>query len=264
MTGLFDSLAHPTLSGRWPNSDRDARVETLVASMRDNGFARACAVGLAGIEGYAHAEFAAMCRPYPELVPIAGVDPRAADVTAQFDAIATLGFRGIKIHPRNSGVDLRDPSLAPAFRAAAERDLVVFLCTYFHAGVDAYPRHDPLYDLVAALQDAGDCRLVLVHGGDVELMRYAQLARHSPNLLLDLSHTMMKYQGSSIDLDLKFLFRAFESRICIGADFPDYGHAAVRARFEDLAGGLDDKKTEAIGRTNLEKFLRLTPWNNAA
>jgi predicted TIM-barrel fold metal-dependent hydrolase len=192
MTDLFDSLAHPTLSGRWPNSNRDARVGTLVASIRNNGFGRACAVGLAGIEGYAHADFAAMCSPYPELVPIAGINPRAEDLDAELDIVASLGFRGIKLHPRNSGVALRDPSFSRVFRGAAMRNLVVFLCTYFHADVQVYPRHDPLYDLVATLQDAGACRLVLVHGGDVELMRYAQLARHSPNLLLDVSHTMMK------------------------------------------------------------------------
>ncbi len=255
MTELFDSLAHPTLSGRWPNSDRDARVQTLVGSLRKNGFTRACAVGLAGIEGYAHAGFAAMCRPYPELVPIAGVDPRVENLEADLDTVAALGFRGIKLHPRNAGVTLRDPSIARAFRGAAERDLVVFLCTYFHSDVLAYPRHDPLYDLVASLQDAGGCRLVLVHGGDVELMRYAQLARHSPNLLIDVSHTMMKYPGSSVEVDLKFLFRHFDSRICIGADFPDYGHADVRARFDEFSAGLEDDKKDAIGRTNLERFL---------
>lgn len=257
MTELFDSLAHPTLSGRWPNSDRDARVETLVASIRNNGFGRACAVGLAGIEGYTHPDFAAMCRPYRELVPIAGINPRAEDLDAELDIVTSLGFRGIKLHPRISGVTLHDPSLVRAFRGAAARGLVVFLCTYFHVDACAYPRSDPLYDLVAALQDAGGCRLVLVHGGDVELMRYAQLARHSPDLLLDVSHTMMKYQGSSLDYDLKFLFRHCDRRLCIGADFPDYGHADVRLRFDGLSEGLDDQQKDAIGRTNLESFLGL-------
>jgi predicted TIM-barrel fold metal-dependent hydrolase len=262
MTGLFDSLTHPTLSGRWPNN-RDARVETLVASLRNHGFARACAVGLAGIEGYAHAAFAAMCRPYPELVPIAGVDPQVEDLAAQLDIVAALGFCGIKVHPRNAGITLADPSFARVFREAAARDLVVFLCTYFHTDVRAYPCQDPLYDLVRALQNGDGCRLVLIHGGDVELMRYAQLARHSPNLLLDVSHTMMKYQGSSVDIDLKFLFRHFESRICIGTDYPDYGHSGVRARFDELSDGLNEEKKAAIGRTNLENFLGLTAWNHA-
>ena len=62
--------------------------------------------------------------------------------------------------------------------------------------------------------------MVLLHGGDVQLLRYAELVRFNANLILDLSLTIMKYAGSSLDADLSFLFREFDRRICIGSDHP--------------------------------------------
>ena len=53
-----------------------------------------------------------------------------------------------------------------------------------------------------------------------------------PNVLLDLSNTLLRYQGSSLDRDIAWLFRSFDRRICIGSDYPDYEPGQLRARFE--------------------------------
>jgi predicted TIM-barrel fold metal-dependent hydrolase len=255
MTDFFDSMAHPTLSGAWLNGTSGSGADALVSSMAKSGFSKACAVGLAGVEGYSHERFLRMCEPFPQLIPIAGIDPHTNPLDAELDSVAALGFRGIKVHPRFSRFQLADEAFRRLLSLAAERGLVVFLCTYFHAPIREYPLCDPLYDLVTSLQSAPDCRLVLVHGGDFELMRYVQFARHSPNVLVDLSHTIMKYAGSSLDLDVAYLFRNFSRRICIGSDFPEYGHKALRERFESLADGLDEQSRNRIASENLEHFL---------
>jgi predicted TIM-barrel fold metal-dependent hydrolase len=260
---LFDSLAHPTVSGRWESrlfsAPHDARVETLIASMRAAGFRRACAVGMAGVGGYEHEAFAALCRPFPELVPFAGIDPMAADPLRELDTVRELGFRGIKLHPRLSGFALDDDAFVATLAGARDRDLVVMLCTYLHAPIPAYPSEDPLYALARALKRAPGVRIVLLHGGDVDLLRWAQLARHDEHLLLDLSFTMMKYRGSSIDADLRYLFGAFHRRVCIGVDHPEYGHDAVRVRFEELAAGLGDEPRRDVAYRSLSRFLGIDP-----
>jgi predicted TIM-barrel fold metal-dependent hydrolase len=256
MSGLFDSLSHPTLTGSWFGRDLDASWPALVKQMRENGFSRACAVGLAGIEGYEHEAFIDACKPYPELVPIAGVDPRG-DVDAELRRVQTLGFAGIKLHPRLSDFSLGDDCLIDAFRAAGAVDLPVFLCTYCHQPVEHAPLSDPLYGLARALRAVPDVRLVLLHGGDVELMRYMQLVRHSPNILIDLSFTMMKYAGSSLDLDLAYIMRGFNRRTCFGVDHPEYAHVEVRARFDALSAGMSDDERTNVGSRNLARFLRL-------
>jgi len=94
-----------------------------------------------------------------------------------------------------------------------------------------------------------------MHGGDVQVLRYSELVRFNETLLLDLSFTMMKYRGSSIDTDLAYLFRKFDQRICIGTDHPEYSHEDLRERFDHLCAGLPSEKVENIASRNLKVFL---------
>ncbi len=256
---LFDSLAHPTLSGDWLGRGLDASFAALDSELDRAGYAHACAIGLDGVEDYEHAAFASACMAYPRLVPIAGFNPVRDASPAALATLRAMGFRGIKVHPRFSGLTRRLGLLGPTLRAAGDAGLVVFLCTYSHCRLADYPATDPFFDLVESLRAAPATRVVLVHGGDVNLLRYAELVRHNPNLLLDLSMTLMKYAGSSLDADLRFLFSRFDERICIGTDWPEYSAQAVRARFDDLTQGVSAEKRRHAASRNLAAFLDMAP-----
>lgn len=253
---IFDSLAHPTLTGMWLGHKLDARFSVLAKRLEEANFVGACAVGLPKIEGYSHTKFLEACSMYATLVPIAGLDV-LDNPDVEMEQIKQMGFRGIKVHPRFAGLDPASPALAEIFRAAACHDLVVFYCTYLHSRILSYPESDPFFSLVRALKNAPQAKVVLVHGGDVQLLRYAELVRFNRNLLLDLSLTMLKYEGSSLDLDIQYLCRKFDERLCIGTDFPEYTHAQLRKRFEHLATDLPMAKIENIGHKNIMNFLEL-------
>jgi predicted TIM-barrel fold metal-dependent hydrolase len=88
-------------------------------------------------------------------------------------------------------------------------------------------------------------------------MKYAELVRHNTNLLLDLSMTFMKYEGSSVDEDLTFLFSSFDRRICLGTDHPEWSHLQLRTRFEEVVAktGIPEEKQKNIAYENLERFI---------
>ena len=74
---LFDTCAHPTLDGRWlDRNEYSCSFSELSEQLSQNGFVGSCAVGLAGLNGYSHQGFAEACDAYPNLVPIAGVNPK--------------------------------------------------------------------------------------------------------------------------------------------------------------------------------------------
>lgn len=254
---IFDSLSHPTLTGRWISGEIDASFATLDRELREAGFCGACAVGLAGVEDYSHQLFLQACKSHLSLVPIAGLDPTTDSerLTTELDLVASLGYRAVKIHPRLSRFEPTMEILGSIFQAASARGLVVFYCTYLHSRVDVYPTTDPFYALVGGLRRSPGARVILVHGGDVQVLRYAELVRFNPDLLLDLSLTLLKYRGSSLDADLSFLFRQFDSRICIGVDHPEFTHRDLRTRFDELAAGLPEDKARNIAYRNLEAFL---------
>lgn len=255
---LFDSNAHPTVTGRWPSKDLDASFARLSKDLNRDQFRGACAVGVWGLEDYSHAGFLALCRKYPNLVPIAGYYPlELSAIRSDLKAIQIKGYRGIKIHPRDPHIGLSDPRITGTFQVASELGIPILLCTYFHSGIENYPTRDPLYDIVTLLQDSRDARVMLVHGGDVNLLRYAELVRFNPSLLLDLSLTFMKYRGTSLDMDIRFLFEQFDRRICIGTDFPEYTHEEVHERFVEMSRGLARDKVENIAFRNVENFLQI-------
>ena len=253
--GLFDSLSHPTLSGRWLADGVDATVESLIADMNLAGFTRACAIGLPGVGEYDHVRFFELCRRYPQLVPVAGLDPTVRALEEELDRIESIGYRAVKVHPRISGFSFYDDAFVRVLEGTARRNIALFACTYVHAPRGRYPERDPFYGLAAALNAVPDARIVLVHGGDVDVMRYAQLVRHASNALLDLSFTMVKYAGSSIDLDLRFLLKHLDRKICIGVDYPEFHHEQVRRRFEELTAGLGNTERENAGSVNLASLL---------
>jgi predicted TIM-barrel fold metal-dependent hydrolase len=256
MIPIFDALAHPTLSGRWLASGRDARFDTLADALGGAGYLGAAAVGICGVEDYADETFIQHCRRHPTLVPVAGFNPaHTGSIAGEMQRLRALGYTAIKVHPRFTGMELAGPKLGQTLASAAEHDLLVFFCTYQHCGIERYPVEDPFFSLVRALKAAPKARVVLVHGGDVELLRYAELVRFNANLILDLSLTIMKYAGSSLDADLSFLFQKFDRRICIGSDHPEYGHQELRARFEDLASGIARAKAENIAFRNIVTFM---------
>ncbi len=261
MLPIFDSLAHPTLSGNWLKREKQcATFQKLKNELEQSNYLGACAIGMADIEGYEHEAFIQNCRATSDkLVPIAGFNPLASEnVCKELDKIKQLGFRGIKIHPRFSKIEVGKYDLGAVFKVAAARNLVIFYCTYLHCSLHSYPTIDPFFQLIQWLKVAPKAKVVLVHGGDVQLLRYAELVRFNPNLLLDLSLTIMKYKGSSIDMDIRFLFQQFDRRICIGTDFPEYSHQALRQRFDFFAKDISQEKKENIAFKNLINFVYTT------
>ena len=104
---LFDSLAHPTLTGNWLKMKECASFEQLNRSLDDNDFEGACAVAIDGVEGYGSEAFADACRPYPKLAPVAGYNPeRGEDPAADLGDLKDMGYIAIKLHPRFNHLDL--------------------------------------------------------------------------------------------------------------------------------------------------------------
>lgn len=255
---LVDSLTHPSVGGTWMNRAAGADFNSLIAEMKAAHVAAACAIGMWGMDNYEHESFMSSCRRHRELIPVAGYKPvTPSEIGPELDHLKELGFTGIKLHPRYSKIDISSNLVSAVLNAARDRELVVFYCTYMHGGLDQMPDEDPFTALVRSLKSAPGAKVVLVHGGDVELLRYMQLVRFNDNLLLDLSHTLLKYPGSSLDLDIGHLFRHFDRRICVGSDWPQFPCSALRGRFEDFAAGLEETKARNIASLNLLRFLRV-------
>jgi len=255
--GLFDANAHPDV--RLPDSGRagDRPFDTYAhyrQEARAAGFIGACAVGLPGTDPVEHLD---RCSEDDLLIPVAPWTTGDVDtVGKRISKLRVLGYRALKVHPRLGGTAVGSPEFHRIVEAAGDAGMVVFLCTYPFGGPGRRTGDTLLGDLEQAVDGAPDTRLVLLHGGTVDLLRYIEFCRANPHLLLDVSLTLMKYQGSSLDDDLRFAFRQFDRRVCVGSDYPWYGPGEVANRIDDLLDGVDEERCRRILRGNIEAYLQ--------
>ena len=259
---LFDSAAHPTLTGKWGfNKKIQGNVSTfkkLETQMKQTNFSKACAIGLYDYEKYYHKKFIKECKKYKNLIPIAGLNPKKSSkkISQEINLIKSLGFKGIKLHPRISNFTLEHPKLDYVLKLAEKNNLVVMLCCFVGSGYNEYAAKDFLISLVNLFKKRKKLKTVLLHGGCQRLLDFSEFVRLRPNnFLLDLSMTIMRYKGSSLDLDIKYIFKKLDQRVCIGSDFPEYSLKEVKKRFLNLSRGLDSIKKRNIAFNNLSKFF---------
>lgn len=260
---IFDSLTHPTLDSNWilPKYQNVAHVDTLLSQMNENNISKALAVGMLGIGGFEEKEYISIISQHEErLVPICFFDLhpdfRSADIRSRLSGIKNIGYKGIKLHPRISKFNLSNKFLKPIISEANDLGLSVLLCTYFYGkGIN----HEFNYfdQLIALVHKLNGAKLLLLHGGTVEILKLAESLRSFEHIMLDLSFTICKYSGSSLDFDIKYLFESFDQRICIGSDFPEFSLKFLRDRFNHFSLNLSYEKALNIGYNNLNNFINL-------
>jgi predicted TIM-barrel fold metal-dependent hydrolase len=257
---FFDSLTHVTADGTWLGSTRcDARRERLVAELERCDPARSCLVAIAGVIDNQTVLDAA--RRHPErFVPIGSFNPATFDTEREVvDAVAQLaagGFAGLKLHPRLNGYDPLHVKVIRALRAAGDAGLIVFLDTLFRQPGRATRNAPDLIDALAVA--APQTRMILLHGGGSQILAVSEVVAVHANLVLDLSFTIHRFAGSSVDADLRFLMRTFDRRMVVGSDFPEYDPLATRDRVRELCEGLEPVKSANVLAGNLQRLLG--PW----
>jgi predicted TIM-barrel fold metal-dependent hydrolase len=260
---IFDSLTHPTLDGHWilPRYANRSNIDDLLKNMQLNNVQWAFAVGMSGIGSYEESSFVKLIKEKADkkLFPVAFLDisniSNSYDLDVLLSNIKSLGYSGIKLHPRIGKFNLTHPLLPLTIDKANEFGLTVFLCTYFYDNKKDSCLNN-INTLIQLLTTIGTkSKIILLHSGCVLLLEYIEIARAFSNVLLDLSFTLCNYQGSSIDLDLQYVFENFDRRICVGSDHPQFSLENFRKRFEHFSSKIELEKAENIAYKNINSFI---------
>lgn len=254
---LFDSLVHVRKDGKWYDTEHDASLTRLIENL-ELPISKALVVGMPFDDKNHIIDACSVC---PDaLIPIA---PTNFNNESSFDEIKSdiyesykLGFRGIKIHPRFLGINLNSKKITYAINEAHKLNMVSLLCTVHK--YPAKPLGRPIYDAIHDIcEHTSGAKIILLHGGDFELLATSEIVRPYPNVIVDLSSTLLRYRGTSIESDIKYLFRTFDRRISIGSDFPektpDQLLSVVNDIFYEIK--LEKDKMDNILFKNLEHFF---------
>jgi predicted TIM-barrel fold metal-dependent hydrolase len=259
---IFDSLTHPdekaNLNRR--NSSDILGLKKLISEMYMNNVSKAFFVWNKILNFNDQKEYLNNIKPFRDrIIPVTLFHPvdqnDTTSIGSRLKSKKAMGFSGIKLHPRISGFNLNEPDLVRIVKEANDLHLSVQLCTYFYnnANLPQANSFEMLSDFVFQLDGS---KVILLHGGGVRLLETIEIARAFNNILLDLSFTICKYQGSSLDLDIQYAFTQFDQRICIGSDYPEFNLSELRERFEHFSLGLPIEKVENIAFKNISQFLQ--------
>lgn len=200
---------------------------------------------------------AQLCAQYPNLISFGGIHPDDEDIEAHVAKIASLGLKGIKIHPDYQGVMIDDERYVRIAKAALSHGLMIVT----HAGVDdGFPDtvHCPPDRAARFLEAVYDGRqpdtpmIVFAHGGGnrqfEDVIRYLS----DFNVYFDLSY-ICSYASPETVLAL---IRAHGAdRILFASDCPWGSPSDTLAFIRSLEISEEDKR--AILGENAKRALGL-------
>ena len=255
MIPIFDSLAHPTISKKWFDSKETTSFSNYSNQLKQAGFKNGFAVGINELEKYEHRLYFERAAKFDNITPIAGIDVHSKNIINEINEIKEIGFKGVKIHSRFNNLDLKSERFKFILKELDNLEMPLILCTYF------FQKQSRLYinpfELFELFETLNKTNILLAHGGVFDLLTYAELSKHFKNVYIDLSFTINKYKGSSLDHDIKYLFENFDQKLTIGSDYPDFDLVNTRERFDFFSKNLTTVKKENIAFANLEKFIGL-------
>lgn len=202
---------------------------------------------------FSHETFFSLSTEY-ELTPCAYINLSNSYWVNEYNLCTEIGYRVFKIHFPTSLIPYSDQRVLQLCSRIADRSQVAIFCTYPFASNGSY-NHSLLQDISSISILLPSLKIILAHGGCTEILKASLLARSNNNVLLDVSHTLMKYASSSVDLDLSYLFRHFDLRCCVGTDWPEFDHSAVSNRLSIFLSELPEYKQENILFRNIQSFI---------
>lgn len=246
---IYDALSYSPVT-----DEGDFDFASLVQSMKEAGIAKASALSRVDLSFERIEQYLEKIKSFPSLNPVISINPKEINSTEDLKNLQDMGAVAIKLHPRFADFSIKDPEVKQILQAATKINLPVMLCSYYWGSKDSTNFYTSLTKI---LEEHSNLKLMLMHGGGVELLKYIELARSHQNLCIDLSFTLSKYKSSSVDLDIQFAFNNFDRRIVIGSDYPDFDHNELKQRFLYFSANLSAESKDRIAHKNAEEFLGL-------
>ena len=246
---IFDSLAHVTENGKWFDTSHNASTEKFEKELKNNNVQGAIISGSPDQNDFCY-NYCKDNHRY-ELYFAPAIMEKDLDNLEEF----TKKYQAklFKIHPRWLNADVDSKKIQDVFAFCEEKKIKILLCTVFNRALSISPTHT----LAKISSNFSDLKVIFVHGGHTNLLSVAESIRSNENVFLDLSFTLSRYFDSSLGLDINYLIRNFDKRICIGTDFPENSYSDVFKAVNYLNHDIEELKEKGILGKNIFEFLKI-------
>jgi len=246
---IFDSLAHITHNGKWFHTEIDASASRLENELKKNKVSGAIISGTPNENDFCLNYIKTQKNKHLIFAPaLMSQDIDKLDIFTE-----KYASRLIKLHPRWLNTDVENKIFQDVLSYCQDNQIIVLLCTVFDRSIS----QNPTYSLAKISKNFPDLKIIFVHGGNTDILSVAESIRGNQNIILDLSYTLSRFYDSSIGLDINYLIRNFDKRICIGTDFPEHTYSDVYKALKFLNQDLCALEDKGILGKNLLQFIEI-------
>ena len=107
------------------------------------------------------------------------------------------------------------------FKKISKFNFTIMWCT-LDSWKDKISDSDQQLNLITMM--ANKCnknKIILMHSGGANLLKFYEKFRFKKNIYFDLSYTIDLFKKTTLENDIKFLFNKFDERVVVGTDYPD-------------------------------------------
>jgi len=202
-------------------------------------------------------KFLRNCKKFGNLIPVALLR-NEKNIKKEIDNIIKLNYQFIKIHPRMLRKNLTHKTFyINVFKKIKNSKLNVMWCT-FDGWEEKAEEADQINLLSKLINIIPKNKIILMHGGGPNLLKFYEKFRFLENVYLDLSYTLIHYNNTSIEKDIIFLFKNFDKRIVVGSDYPIF----KISRFVKILKRLIKKSKINSNKKNNILFKNITKITN--
>tara|TARA_Y100001978_G_C23655557_1_gene415834 strand:- start:65 stop:865 length:801 start_codon:yes stop_codon:yes gene_type:complete len=260
---IFDTLIHSGMSLKWPSKPNiNINILTILQLIEKEKILKGALVQTSPWFDSCNTnelfyKSIISHKSQKKIVPVATIPDYGLNKIKSFiDDSIEIGFRVFKIHPRFSKHS--DNELGLILDYLLPKANLVQICTYQSQKINKLSdslEANKLLELLAYKSNYYSTHIMLMHGFDVSILQAHSVVRHNEYLLLDLSMTILKYDGSSIDNDISYLFKNFDRRICLGSDYPEWSYRQLEKKLLTLVKSTTEDKLRNVFYDNVEKIL---------
>ncbi len=244
----FDSLAHATQDGCWFSTQIDASLSRLLRNMDYFNVNKSVLAGLPIKEFNDYV--VQVYKKYPDrFYPVPALTLENS-VLEQIQNYKAQNIKAVKIHPRMLQIPLDGEWISNAMATCESEKMHLFLCT-ITTGLNNI-HNTPMSKTISSLcRKYEKLKIVLLHGGYLELLATAEEVRSLSNIIIDISLTLPRFYDASIGRDIVYLARTLDGKICLGTDFPEKTYDDIFKSLKCLGVDVED----ALWGSNLYNFL---------
>ena len=210
-------------------------------------------------------EYINSCKTFNFFKPVGLFNPHDINIEEQVSHFKKLKCAAIKVHPRFSNWNWIDGKGLKIFSKFIEQcdnyEMPILFCTYFTSDKKLSVNSDPLYIINELMSKYDKVKLVLLHGGCERFLEYVEYFRYWDQILIDISYTLTRFDGSSVDLDLSYAFKNLDQKISFGSDLPYCQYDIVIKKIIKLAKNskldFENQKITNIMYENIKNFLNI-------